>query len=273
MKTWEEAHNIEIVEKAQCQVPPSIKHRATAYWNPVNHRIHNADTLKWMDLAEAERKERYKNKYIMDNNLHARDVREDQVVNERRLNRIEHERFAEPLRRGYDIVNNQGFGPTEKPPYLPYCMPQPDVWERACRRTASVPPGGEAHSSASPRIAKTPPPAPTPDAPKRSSTPQEIPKRSTTPKSGAPASGRPIPPPGHTGRVTPPAPSATSGTRPPPAASVRSGSVRSAARQQSPAARQQSPPVPQLNLCGGAPPAPLLKGGHDSMAYSKPVKA
>merc|ERR1719359_2436070 len=121
MRTWEEAHRIEDVEKAQAQIPPSIANRPTAYWNLINHRQANADTLKFQDLAEDERKERFKNRYIMENNLHVRDVQSDQVDNERRLNRIEHERFAEPLRRGFDIVTNEGFnGQNSKPPYLPF---------------------------------------------------------------------------------------------------------------------------------------------------------
>ena len=62
MRTWEESHKIEAVEKAQAQMPPSIKHRPSAYWNVINHRQANADTLKMIDLAEDERKERYKNR-------------------------------------------------------------------------------------------------------------------------------------------------------------------------------------------------------------------
>ena len=45
-RTWEEAHKIEAVEKAQALIPPSIKHRASAYWNVINHRHSNADQLK-----------------------------------------------------------------------------------------------------------------------------------------------------------------------------------------------------------------------------------
>jgi len=74
-----------------------------------------------------------------ENNLHSRDIQSDQVENERRLNRIDHERFAEPMRRGYDIVTHDAFvGRKSKPPYLPYPCPQPDVWERV-KRNRSVP--------------------------------------------------------------------------------------------------------------------------------------
>jgi hypothetical protein len=134
MRSWEEAHKIEAVEKAQAQIPPTAKHRASAYWNVVNHRQANADTLKMIDLAEDERKERYKNRYIVENNLHVRDIQSDQIDNERRLNRINHENFAEPLRRGFDIVTNSAFnGQNSKPPYLPFTTPVPDVWERVKR--------------------------------------------------------------------------------------------------------------------------------------------
>jgi len=138
-RTWEEAHKIEAVEKAQALIPPSIKHRASAYWNVINHKQSNADQLKQMDLAEDERKERFKNRYLVENNLHSRDIASDQIENERRLNRMSHERFAEPMRRGYDIVTHDAFqGRHSKPPYLPYPGPAPDVWERVSRNR-SVP--------------------------------------------------------------------------------------------------------------------------------------
>merc|ERR1719305_821760 len=87
-----------------------------------------------IDLAEDERKERYKNRYIVENNLHARDISSDQIENERRLNRMNNERFAEPLRRGDDIVTHDAFqGQGSKPPYLPFTTPAPDVWERVQR--------------------------------------------------------------------------------------------------------------------------------------------
>jgi hypothetical protein len=134
MRSWEESHKIEAVEQAQAQIPPTSKHRASAYWNVINHRQANADTLKMIDLAEDERKERYKNRYIVENNLHVRDIQSDQIDNERRLNRINHENFAEPLRRGFDIVTGEGFnGQNSKPPYLPFTTPNPDVWERVHR--------------------------------------------------------------------------------------------------------------------------------------------
>merc|ERR1719240_1667590 len=115
-------------------MPPSIKHRPSAYWNVINHRQANADTLKMIDLAEDELQDRYNNRYIVENNLHARDISSDQIENERRLNRMHNERFAEPLRRGYDIVTHDSFqGQGSKPPYLPFTTPAPDVWERVQR--------------------------------------------------------------------------------------------------------------------------------------------
>ena len=49
-----------------------------------------------MDLAEDERKERFKNRYLVENNLHSRDISSDQIENERRLNRMAHERSPGP---------------------------------------------------------------------------------------------------------------------------------------------------------------------------------
>jgi len=241
MRTWEEAHKIEAVEKAQCQVPPSIKNRPSAYWNIVNHRQANADTLKWQDLAEDERKERYKNRYIMENNLHSRDIKSDAVDNERRLNGVAHERFAEPLRRGYDIVTHDGFnGKGSKPPYLPYTGPQPDVWERAQRnRSRDVVAGG--------RAAETQKLAATEDLrsirSNRSSGSRNLPKPLRSSRSDG----------GHSRQRDPYA--------------QRAASDRTSRRSSSSHRPQQpQPPVPSLNFY--APPAPPSGGGAN---YSKPI--
>lgn len=95
--------------------------------------------LKWMDLAEDERKEQYKNRYILEHNYHLQDMKQDHVENERRLRRIKMARFREPMNRGYDIVTNVGFGGRQGvPPHPPYPTEQPSAWEVM----TAGPPGG-----------------------------------------------------------------------------------------------------------------------------------
>ncbi|CAD7938197.1 unnamed protein product [Amoebophrya sp. A25] len=95
-----EAHEVEQVHRALAQVPPTVKNRPSAFYNILNpHEVHDVDMIKWLDLAEDERKERYKNKFIFDHNKHVQDVRGDQITEERRMNKVHVQRFKEPIDR------------------------------------------------------------------------------------------------------------------------------------------------------------------------------
>jgi hypothetical protein len=239
MRGWEESHKIEAVEKAQAQMPPSIKHRPSAYWNVINHRQANADTLKMIDLAEDERKERYKNRYIVENNLHARDISSDQIENERRLNRMNNERFAEPLRRGYDIVTHDAFdGVGSKPPYLPFTSPAPDVWERV-QRSNHVARAKKAEASATQMMEPTTLAAPGADARSNRSAPARS-VRSTR----------------------------SEGPRPADMVSNRSRRSEGARSDRGPRA-PSGPQVPMLRM-PGAPPPPGGAGAGGAV-YSQPM--
>jgi len=151
IRTAEAAHDVEVVERAQQSIPPCVKHRPSAYYDMVTHQVPegNQDMLQWMDVAEEERKERFKNRYIVEHNFHVQDMRADQVENERRLNRIDPGRFEEPIKRGFDILSNRPHqGRHAKPPFAPYPMPKPSPWERAqmCR-SGSLPPSPEREPS------------------------------------------------------------------------------------------------------------------------------
>eukprot|EP00392_Amoebophrya_sp_AT5.2_P018181 g18656.t1 len=105
---FQEAHEVEQVHRAFAQVPPTIKNRQAAFYNIVNpDEVHNADMVKWLDLAEDERKERYKNRYIDYHNKGVQDVRHDQITEERRMNKVHVDRFKEEVKRGFDIVTNE----------------------------------------------------------------------------------------------------------------------------------------------------------------------
>lgn len=249
MRNWEEAHKVEAVEKAQAQICPTVKNRESAYWNIVNHRQANADMLKWMDLAKDERKERYKNRYINENNLHVRDMSSDQIENERRLNRIAHERFAEPMRRGFDIVNNKGYmGKQGDPPYVPYPAPNPDVWERVqrCRdfKDGGSPSKSRSGASGRERAASS-----------RQHRPREDMQRTTRSEGSVRGSVRSTRSRSEAGQQ----PRSSTGH-------ARSEHARSERSYRSAPRPPPQPSVPPLNLSG--PPPPPGRGG---MVYSKPV--
>ncbi|KAF4728986.1 hypothetical protein FOZ62_010552 [Perkinsus olseni] len=128
MKERFDAMETERVKRALAQQPPCIKGRATNYWNLVTHEVNNPAALKAMDVAADERKERFKNRYIMEGNWHVRDVNRGHVERSRRMNAISHDRFAELYRRGFDIVTNVDHRISQ--PNLPYPKPRATAWER-----------------------------------------------------------------------------------------------------------------------------------------------
>lgn len=131
IRNFQDAHEAEIVERAVAQMPPTYKHRPAAYYNVLNHEVANQDMLKWMDLAEDERKEQYKNRYIIEHNYHLQDMKQDHVENERRLRRIRMDRFIEPIKRGYDIVTNVDHGGRQGvPPHPPYPTESMKPWQQ-----------------------------------------------------------------------------------------------------------------------------------------------
>lgn len=87
MRVADTCHTLDAVERNMAQMPPSIKHRPSAYYNLLNHEVADAEILASIDLAEDERKERYKNKFIVDHNIHVADMNTDQIVEARKLNK------------------------------------------------------------------------------------------------------------------------------------------------------------------------------------------
>ncbi|CAD7954158.1 unnamed protein product [Amoebophrya sp. A120] len=130
---FQEAHEVEQVHRALAQVPPTIKNRPSAFYSVINpDEVHNVDMVKWLDLAEDETKERYKNRYIDYHNKHVQDIRHDQITEERRMNKVAIDRFKEPVKRGFDIVTNEHHkGRNAKPLYLPYSHEPPGPWQRS----------------------------------------------------------------------------------------------------------------------------------------------
>lgn len=114
--------------------------------------------LRWMDLAEDERKERFKNRYIDFHNRHVQDIKNDHINEERKLNKMSLERF-QYLERGHDLVTNERYNMAThsgvvrgqerkgKATYLPYSHKTPTAWERSRMGTLRATPGDTADVS------------------------------------------------------------------------------------------------------------------------------
>jgi len=132
-RTCDDAHGVEMQMRATAQQPPSMKGRETEFYNMVTHEKHDDGMLKFYDKAEAGRKDRYNNRYIMEHNWHAQDIKGDHVNNTRKLNRAAPERFEEEAQRGYDIVSHRshGHGTKSQTLYAPFSQARLTPWEQA----------------------------------------------------------------------------------------------------------------------------------------------
>eukprot|EP00747_Dinoflagellata_sp_TGD_P164192 gnl/TRDRNA2_/TRDRNA2_183756_c0_seq1.p1 gnl/TRDRNA2_/TRDRNA2_183756_c0~~gnl/TRDRNA2_/TRDRNA2_183756_c0_seq1.p1 ORF type:complete len:580 (-),score=86.22 gnl/TRDRNA2_/TRDRNA2_183756_c0_seq1:215-1954(-) len=198
VRAAEDAREVEITMRYEAAHPPCYKGRTTAHYDMLSHHVHNKGMLDALEAAEEERTERYRNRYIVEHNLHAQDIKGDHVEHSRKINRVAHERYEEDKRRGFDIVTNTeyGRGPKCKTFHDPYTKKRLTPWERvqASNRAASVPPGGRSSSRMEepPRSQSQaddysrsagPSPSPVPPMPGEQSAVQELPPRAASSQS------------------------------------------------------------------------------------------
>ncbi|CAE7270565.1 truC [Symbiodinium natans] len=133
LKSIDHTREVEIAMRGNAQFPPSYKGRETAAYGILSHETYDADMLRLFDTMQKERTDRYKNRYIVDHNFHARDIKGDHIREVRQLNRVAPERYEEQRRRGYDIIDGKGYGPGAKEKHLHDAYPKkrPTPWEKA----------------------------------------------------------------------------------------------------------------------------------------------
>ena len=102
VKSIDDAREVEINMRGDAKFPPSYKGRETAAYGIVSHETYDKDMLRLYDTLEKERTGRFKNRYIVDHNFHAQDIKGDHINELRQLNRVAPERYEEQRRRGYD---------------------------------------------------------------------------------------------------------------------------------------------------------------------------
>jgi hypothetical protein len=135
MQVADECHNKEETLLRKQKQPPTMKHRATAFYNPVNHAFKDEQMLKWMDLVEDERKLRYRTKHFVELDIHNRNLACDNLEQKRKLNRQHWFRHSTERNRGHDIINNHHYeGREAVPPFRPYAEPHMSPWEDAMMR-------------------------------------------------------------------------------------------------------------------------------------------
>jgi hypothetical protein len=140
-KHCDDAREVEVSLRAEAAQPVSYTGRPTQFFDLLNNKVHNKEMVKHIDDLERERKDRYKNRYIVEHNFHAQDVKGGHITEARKLNKVAPERFLEQ-ERGYCILSNESYGHTakEKKIQAPYPQPRKSPWEEVMHgRSASTP--------------------------------------------------------------------------------------------------------------------------------------
>lgn len=276
------ARDVEVNLRAENMIPPSYKGRHTEFYNAVSNEVNDPATVRYLEKMEAERKDRYKNRYIVEHNFHAQDIKGDHVTQARKLNKVAPERFMEHD-RGYCMITNKlhGNGPKEQVHYgAGYPQKRKSPWEEVEHghaihgRSASTPALSSATAAEVQRSAE---PAASPaavlgrssrvsrsgansQASNRSQTLSEAGGRALS-NSGSTASAAQFrEPPG----ATKPIPRASSTPNLAPVSEMSSSAVRT---------RKLPPPTPMresMPMTRAAPPAPAIPGSPLGSVYSRP---
>jgi len=135
MQVADECHSQEERIIQHANEPPTMKHRATAFYNPVNHAVTDENMLKWMDLVEDERKMRYRKKHFVNLDMQNRGLAGEHQEEQRRLNRQHWDKHRTEIERGHNIITNHHFeGRGAVPPFRPYAEATGTPWSNAMYR-------------------------------------------------------------------------------------------------------------------------------------------
>lgn len=238
VKSIDDAREVEINMRGDAKFPPSYKGRETAAYGIVSHETYDRDMLRLYDTLEKERTGRFKNRYIVDHNFHAQDIKGDHINELRQLNRVAPERYEEQRRRGYDIIDGRGYGPGAKEKILHEAFPKPRLtpWEKATVGAL----GGNEGFMESPSLAS--------------------PSRSVGSLKST-----------HEVKTLRPSQIVTSSSAPQlDAASVRSRASRGSSQRSQGCRSQRSAPAMPAMPPTPAPAAPVVPGAASGSAYSRP---
>lgn len=110
-RTYDVAHELECADTAKAYVPLCIRGGESRAWDMISHKVLDPAHLHMVDAADERRKDGYRNRYIVEHNLHLQDVKNDHIEECRKIGRVAPERFEDEERKGYDVITNQRYGP------------------------------------------------------------------------------------------------------------------------------------------------------------------
>lgn len=140
----DDAREAEADLRYQAKIPLAMRSGLSSHYNILAHAEKDQGALRAYDQQEGKRRARYKNCHVMEQIVHAQDYREEQLQQQRCLNRAAPERyFSGAVERGHDLVTNQTFGtgPHQKILHKPLARPRKDPWQKVTSVHSSTSPG------------------------------------------------------------------------------------------------------------------------------------
>lgn len=100
-------------------------------YNPINMQVEDENRLQDKDLREKNKKQRYQARYIADVTVRDETLAEVTRLDNMSLTKVSHQRVAEELNRGFDILTNGGLrGGLAKMHSTGFMKQQPKAWDR-----------------------------------------------------------------------------------------------------------------------------------------------
>ena len=107
-------------------------------YNPINMQVEDETRLQDKDNREKNKKKRYEARYNAEEQTRSETLAEDERLDQMKLQKVSHQRVAEELNRGFDILTNGGLqGGLAQVNATSYMKPAQKAWDRISPRNAS----------------------------------------------------------------------------------------------------------------------------------------
>ena len=99
-------------------------------YNPINMEVEDDQRLQEKDQREKNKKKRYGARYIAEDSTRAEMLAEQERLSNMALSKVSHQRVAEEINRGFDILTNDGLrGGLAQIEATTYMKQAPKAWD------------------------------------------------------------------------------------------------------------------------------------------------
>ena len=112
------------------KLPITVQNEGMMY-NPINMQVEDENRLQDKDSREKNKKKRYEARYNAEEQTRSETLAEDERLDNMSLQKVSHQRVAEELNRGFDILTNGGLqGGLAQINATNYMKQAPKAWDR-----------------------------------------------------------------------------------------------------------------------------------------------